>query len=215
MAIKYSCFISYPHPKQGTEFGKVIDQLEQALADQLGYNLDEPIYIDKNRLKPGYAYDEALAGAICQSACMIVLFTSLYQVRTYCLREFMAMEKLEEARIQKLKEKFDKTRRMIIPIVIRRDTDKDLPGKINKIQYWDLTKIMNRGFNLRNQECRKVIIDIANEILKHLCTLKLLEGTSLDDDCDSFKIPSEQEAMQSWSLEPLPRSSGFPLRGGT
>jgi hypothetical protein len=212
MSIKYACFISYPHPKQGKEFKKIIDKLEESLADQLGYFLDEPIYCDKDRLKPGYNYNEALAKAICESACMIVVFTSLYLSRSYCLREFLAMEQIELERRKILGEKFDRTRRMIIPIVIKGDPEQDLPDKISQIHYWDLTKILNRGFNPKSQECRTLIRDIANEIHLQSEILKdLKKDHPSTQDCNSFKIPPECDAKDSWKTEPT-KPSGFPLR---
>ena len=50
---------------------------------------------------------------------MIVVFTKLYESSDYCLREFLAMEQIEEGRKQMLGNKYDTTRRMIIPIVIK------------------------------------------------------------------------------------------------
>src|SRR5688572_10736409 len=100
MTIKHACFISYPHPKQGKQFEKIIDQLIAALEDYLGFFIGEKVYIDKERLRPGYNYNEALSKAICESACMIVVFTSLYASSDYCLREFFAMEQIEKIRKQ-------------------------------------------------------------------------------------------------------------------
>jgi hypothetical protein len=81
----------------------------------LGFFIVERVYIDKDRLKPGYNYNEALSKAICESACMIVVFTSLYESSDYCLREFLTMEQIEEKRKQMLGNKYESTHRMIIP----------------------------------------------------------------------------------------------------
>ncbi len=37
MSIKHACFISYPHPRQGKHFERIIKQLIQALEDYLGF----------------------------------------------------------------------------------------------------------------------------------------------------------------------------------
>ena len=39
----YACFISYPHPKQGKQFEKIIDQLIKALEDYLGFFIGERV----------------------------------------------------------------------------------------------------------------------------------------------------------------------------
>ena len=66
---KYACFVSYCHGQYALVKG-FIDQFKTALKAELEPFLDEEVFIDEDRLKPGFKYDEALAQAICQSACM-------------------------------------------------------------------------------------------------------------------------------------------------
>lgn len=91
MPFKYACFISYPHG-QYELMKSFIEQLKKALNNYLEPLLDEEVYIDVDRLEPGYHYNEALAKAICQSICMIVVYSPKYERHSYCLREYQAME---------------------------------------------------------------------------------------------------------------------------
>src|SRR5689334_16819835 len=97
MPFKYSCFISYRNGRNDL-MRQFINDLEQALKAYIEPWLVEEVYIDRDRLLPGYEYNEALAHAICQSVCMIVVYSPTYQDSSYCLREYAAMERLEEKR---------------------------------------------------------------------------------------------------------------------
>ncbi len=68
----YACFVSYCHGQYDLVKG-FIDQLKTALKSELDALMDEELYIDEERLRPGYHYNEELARAICQSVCMVVV----------------------------------------------------------------------------------------------------------------------------------------------
>src|SRR5713101_965974 len=122
MAFKYACFISYCHGQYDLVKG-FMDQLKAALKSELEPLLDEQVYIDEERLKPGYSYNEELAKAICQSVCMIVVYSPKYERHEYCVREFEGMEQLEKQRRHLLGAAGDDARGFIIPIVLRGDDD--------------------------------------------------------------------------------------------
>jgi hypothetical protein len=169
-----------------------MEQLTQALIDYLGPLVDlELVFMDKPRLNPGYNNNEALAEAICESVCMIVVFSPLYEERSYCLREFLAMECIEEKRKQMLGEKYDRKRRMIIQFVVRGKAE-DLPPKIKDIQYKDYSEILLATFT-RDEEFDKTINTIADDIHEYYKDLK-----ALNEECISFKLPPEEEARRSW-----------------
>src|SRR5688572_29920864 len=137
MPIRYSCFISYPHG-QGDVLKKFMEQLKQALVSSLEVWLRKDVYMD-DRHTPVYNVNEGIAEAICESVCMIVVFAPVYAESPYCLREFIAMENVEKKRKQKLGDQFDRTSRMIIPIILRGDLE-NLPIKIKGIHYYDFSK---------------------------------------------------------------------------
>jgi hypothetical protein len=121
MAFKYSCFISYCHGQHDLIKG-FIDQLKTALKGELDTLLDEQVFIDAERLKPGYLYNEELARALCESVCMIVVYSPRYFRHDYCIREYQAMKQLEDRR-RALLGKEAHGRGFIIPIVFRADAD--------------------------------------------------------------------------------------------
>jgi hypothetical protein len=117
--LKYSCFISYRHPQNEYDLTKsFVEDLKTALKTYLGPLMSLDVFIDEERLKPGYLFKEALAEAICQSVCLIVVYTPKYfdESATYCAREYKAMLQLEVERKQ-----FVPNRKIgfIIPVVFR------------------------------------------------------------------------------------------------
>ena len=78
MGFRYACFVSYCHGQHELMKG-FIDQLKTALKAELELLMNEELYIDEERLSPGYRYNEELARAICQSVCMIVVYSPKYE----------------------------------------------------------------------------------------------------------------------------------------
>src|SRR5262245_13808013 len=101
MAINYACFISYRHG-QSQLSERIISDLATALSNELSLYTSKKVYVDRERLKGGDFYNEHLARALCESACMIMVFTPTYfdEQSTFCAREFKAMEFLEAKRSQ-------------------------------------------------------------------------------------------------------------------
>jgi TIR domain len=128
MAFKYACFISYCHGQHELVKG-FVDQLKTALKAELETLIDEDIYIDDERLKPGHPYNEDLAKAICQSVCMVVVYMPKYERHEYCIREFEGMRLLAQKRRQLLGVVND-TRDFIIPVILRGDDD--IPERIRQ-----------------------------------------------------------------------------------
>lgn len=183
-----------------------IKQLMTALKAYLGPYLKEEVYIDTERLETGYHYNEELASAICQSIGMIVVYSPVYERHPYCLREYMAMECLEEKRKQMLGAKADPKRGMIYPIIFRGNTE-EIPHRIkDNVQYCDFSKFTLATPDIcKNPEYIHKIEQIAKDIYEHYKVLKEIEF-----DCESFKLPLEENALRSWG-EPT-KSIGFPGR---
>jgi len=210
MSINYSCFISYPHSAQSEVLGGLVKQLKKALENIIGLSIREEVYLDEERLKPGYSLKKSFAEVICKSACMIVVFTRLYQESDYCLREFLVMENIERKRNEILGSSQDGEHRMIIPIIIRKvPPNKSIPKKFEDIYYWDLSGYSLLGFNLEAIEESKTKIDqIADLVVEHYSRLKQAEEDGLDNiDCSSYDFPTIMEAKAAWKgdiLEPQP-----------
>jgi hypothetical protein len=168
MRFTYSCFISYSHG-QGDLIRKFTDQLKAALENYLGPYMTERVYLDRDRLQTGFQYNEALAEAICQSVCMIVVYSPLYERRPYCLREYRAMELIEQKRKKNLGGRADRTRGIIYPIIFRVNSDDDVPPKIKQTTiHCDFSKFTLATLEIgMNSDYIDKIEDIARDIHEH------------------------------------------------
>jgi hypothetical protein len=207
---KYSCFISYPHD-DGRFLRSFVEDLRRAIEDYQGPFLDEPVYLDTKRLRGGQFWSEALAEAICHSICMVVVYTPKYKRHTYCLREFAAMEKLENLRLGKIQSLVDDDG-LIIPIILRGEDD--IPDKIKlRRQYYDFSKytLLDQDMGT-NPNYVKEIDEIAKTIHR-LFEAFLRLGEDMCGDCGMFSIPAEQE-IELWldqpSIPPFPGRTGKP-----
>jgi len=135
MPFKYACFISYCHGKE-VLVKTFIEELKKALKSHIDPYLDEDVCVDEGRLRGGDFYNERIAEAICQSICMIVVYTPKYERHSYCIREYAAMELLEERRLR-LVEPVGPKRGLIIPIIFR--GEEDLPLKIKDQRHYYIT----------------------------------------------------------------------------
>ena len=209
MPFKYSCFISYCHG-QGELMKGFVQELKQALRDYLEPYLDEEIYIDEDRLQPGFKFNTALAKAICQSVCMIVVYVPKYPKHTYCLQEYTAMEKIEEMRLELLGSNHDSERGMIIPILFRGDRDK-LPQKIRSHRHFcDFSKFTTAFTSIRRKkEYVEKIEDIA-QFVARLYDECRSSGKELCSSCDAFEMPTEDE-IGGWRPQRFGRKSQLPL----
>ena len=202
MPLKYSCFISYANVP-----GKHVSPLVQAIYDellsQLAMHCPEEVYLDKKRLLPGYEYNEALATAICQSACMVVVYAPIYAEKDYCRREFAAMEQLGKERKKLLGEKA-KGHGFIIPVVFAGDI-KSLPENLKHTAHaCDVSTFTLSSHRLgQNTKFSKALEPVCKGIVE---VAKLLKNSSVNidsmTDCANFSLPA---AVNSWALiAPLP-----------
>jgi len=204
MPFKYACFISYCHGQY--ELTKsFIEQLKLALKAELEPLLDEEVYIDEERLKPGYRYNEALAYAICQSVCMIVVYSPRYERHPYCGREFTGMEVLEEAR-QKLLG--SGARGFIIPVIFRGEAD--LPARITQGRHYaDFSQFTLAGTDMsRHPQYGVEIRKIAQVIFENY---KAFGGADACTACETFTLPAEG-ALPPWRAVSRPKVAVFPGR---
>ncbi|HKH46241.1 MAG TPA: toll/interleukin-1 receptor domain-containing protein [Thermoanaerobaculia bacterium] len=208
MPFQYSCFISYSDG-QGDLMKRFIDELERALQSSLGPYLREGVYIDKKRLSAGYKYNEALAQAICQSVCMIVVYSPIYEKSSYCLREFTAMQRLEEKRFKAMESSISSQCGLIIPILFRGNAA-ELPPIIREhIHFCDFSRFTTASTKItRHRES----VEKIEQIARYIYDLYERFGKSGSDPCSqctSFRLPAETE-VQPWRTPVSP----FPMREG-
>jgi hypothetical protein len=191
MPFNYACFISYCHGQYELAH-TFVDQLVKALNNEVDVYLDEKVYIDRERLKPGYMFNEKLAEAICESVCMIVIYTPRYKEHTYCLREYTAMEILEHQRLQALGDNAANGEGLIIPIIFRGDQDEP-PARISQHRhYCDFSSYTRASEEIaRNEIYATKIKEIVKYIKKWRDRLKDVHGP--DANCEAFKLPDESQ----------------------
>jgi len=179
-----------------------IEQLRKTIDDYTDPFMDEKAFIDEARLQPGYRYNEALAQAICQSACMVVVYVPRYERHSYCLREFKAMELIESNRLMTFGQQRFQNLRMIIPIILRADDEEGVPPIIQDyIQYCNFTKYTTADMDLsKNLTYVTQIEQIARSINR---ILRAMQEPDPCTQCAEFRLPAI-EGVPAWRVPPFP-----------
>jgi hypothetical protein len=209
MSFRHSCFISYCHG-EGELIRPFIEQLRSALDSCLEPYLDEKVFLDADRLRPGYRFNEALGRALCESVSMIMVYVPKYERHDYCMREFSAMEAIERKRLAMLGDNAHGMG-LIIPVVLRGRTE-DLPAWIrDRRHFCDFSRFTTASRSIRsNSEYAQKVDNISSYIFE----LYRLFQSSLDDpcaDCHSFELPTTKD-MDGVRISPQEQIQPFPFR---
>src|SRR5215467_5860224 len=201
MRFNYSCFISYSHG-QHTLMKTFMKDLLESLSSSLEPYFSEPVYIDEDRLKPGFEYNLALARAICSSVAMILVYTPRYAEQDYCRREFTAMKTIESRR-----------RRVvgitefgpIIPIIFRGRRD-ELPDDLKShIHYTDFSKYTTADTSIVTNPDYVAKIEGIAQYISDLQNLYRPHTDRLFVNCQQFHMP-QADARYLWA----PHAAAFP-----
>jgi TIR domain len=198
MEFKYSCFISYRH-HQNQLIERFITDLQEALDSELTLTTDLPVYVDR-QLQAGDHFNKAIEKALCESVCMIMVFTPTYfNIKSpYCAREYKAMEQLEQRRLALLRAASAREHGLIIPIVLRGSDILPAPIKSRR-QCHDLSRFSLRDTKIiRHREYHNAILAIAKYIYERFLDFNSLP---INEECDEFRLPTEGEIM-GW-LKPI------------
>ena len=205
MPFKYSCFISYRNNGQSELTRRLVEGLEQALKEELAMYYETKIFLDRMRIENGDIIDKQIAQALCESLCLIVLYTPAYlnHERTYCARELCAMKQLENKRLELVGAE-EKSKGLIIPIAIR---DKEgMPDEFKKRAYHDFEE-----FDLTHPKLNKhkkytpKIKEIAKYIFGRYNCFKNL-GVDPCTNCTDFELPgAESEEVRMLINHSIPR----------
>ena len=190
---RYACFISYSHGEEELVRGFVA-QFKAALQGELEPLVDRPVYIDE-QLRAGDLWERKLATALCESVCMVVIYSPVYERRPYCGREFEAMVQLETQRRALLPDE-NPPRGLIIPVVLR--GFKQLPPRIQAERQALDFSLFSLADELmkRNPGFAPRIREVAERIQEHFLALESLEGQACQD-CGQFNLPGEDQ-VQPW-----------------
>ena len=190
---KYSCFVSYCHGQHDLVNG-FIGQLREALEGELETRLDEPLYIDEKRLLPGYQYNDELARAICQSVCMIVVYSPKYARHKYCVREYEAMVQLEQVR-RKMLGTAGGGYGFIIPVILR--GGEDIPERIKQhVHYVDFSKFTLAEKRLAENTAYVEAIKKIAKVIDDSYSAFLSADANPCTDCEGFVLPDA--AVAPW-----------------
>lgn len=178
-----------------------LKELKNTLESHILMYVDKEVFIDTDMLGPGCYFDEALSRAICQSICMIVVYTPTYKDRNhlYCQREYVAMENVEKERIEMLGDRINDNG-MIIPVLVRGGKE-ELPPNISNRQYCDFINV--KGIN-KNPNYLAEIDRIAQTVYAYYTAFK---ERNIDPccECGSFSLPPEED------IEPWEKESNKPI----
>lgn len=207
MTYKYSCFISYrnPHHEVGIQFR---DGIMNALSGEMDLLSDLPVFLDEGRLQGGDFFNAELARALCQSVCMVLIYTPHYfsLTKTYCAREYKGMCDLEARRFEAAK--IDNPGKgLIIPIALR--APDGIPDELKLKRYVeDFTDLLLYKKNISEDPIYSQKIKLIAEYIFHRCK-DLKEAPSVFDDCESFKFPPDNE-IRKWLESVVNPPQGFP-----
>jgi hypothetical protein len=192
---KYSSFISYRHG-QGQIKQRFIEEFHRALTAEIELLRDEEVFVDKERLKGGDFYNEALARAVFESATLIVIYQPNYfdLQHPYCAREYRGMQALETHRLTQLQNAEDRHHGLIIPVVLRGPGT--IPAELTALrQFEDFSKFMLMDEELsKHPEYAPRIKGIAEYIDARCQCLDAAEVSF--GDADGFQLPNEDPTRQ-------------------
>ncbi len=211
MSLKHACFISYRHGNQAL-MKRINDDLYTALCSELEplIKRDVPVFKDTARLKAGDYLDKKMAQALCESACLIVVYLPIYldKAHSYCAREFRAMEQLEKKRYEALTAVADKARSLIITIAF---CDKKM---MSTEIIGDRLFVDFKDFGTASPKMHKTprYIEKIKEIAEYIHErFTLLNRLSPDPcgNCEEFELPKadsdEVQKLLRDTIQPFPR----------
>ena len=219
MPFNYACFISYRHG-QGDLARRIVNDLYEAIWNGMetwfGGNAKDMVFLDEGGLEGGEFFNESLAQALCESVCMIVVFTPAYfdALQTYCAREYKPMERLEQERLRLLGSAADRRRGLIIPIIFR--GEERFPQEIKELrQFHNFDSFLLSDVEMKkNPKYDRTIKAIAAYIYDRCQKFAgLPEGQDPFGKCENFSFPTHEEVMpwlKTVASSPMP----FPGRKG-
>jgi hypothetical protein len=176
---------------------KFKNDLVEALKCYLEPHLDteNELFVDSEQLGGGDDIDQRIARALCESACMIVIYTPKYEAHAYTRREFAAMQLIEmERRLW-----YALPSHLIIPVIMTRHPV-SLPPQITDGMYVDFSRYTLASGDLKtNPDFLPDIDRIVQRIVAHYHCLK--HYMPVEHDCGRFVLP---DIPAEWRAVPPP-----------
>lgn len=186
MAIRYGCFFSYAHGRHGLMQGfkkTLVDALQCYLEPY--FDTEDELFIDSEQLGGGDDLDRKIAKAMCESVCMILIYTPKYEAHAYTRREYAAMRLLEEERSSW----YTLPSHLIIPVVMTRHPS-NLPPQITDTSFYvDFSRYTLADTDLKSNPAFLPDIDrMVKRIATHYQYQKMY--TPPGHDCNLFELPA-------------------------
>lgn len=190
---RHACFVSFPIPKNSLIQSAVVEIKDDLLREIRTQINDKDIYVDEGRLAD--IYDDSSATALCESACMIMIYTQRYfgKADEHCAREYRAMEILEEARLRAIETELCQEHSLIVPVVLRGASS--FPPGIKahrRIFNFESYYLMESRARRKSRDYLRDIKDIAEHVVQH-CTIMEERLQNPCGHCDNFPLPSAEE----------------------
>jgi hypothetical protein len=185
MAIRYGCFFSYAHGRH-----ELMQRFKATLADALRcylepyFDNEDELFVDTEQLGGGDDLDRKIARAMCESVCMILIYTPKYEAHAYTRREYAAMRALEVERSKW----YALPSHLIIPVIMTQHPDR-LPPQITDTSFYvDFSRFtMATGDLKSNPEFLPDIDKMVRRIVTHYqCLRKTMPP---GHDCNQFVLP--------------------------
>jgi hypothetical protein len=192
MPFRYSAFLSYRH-SEGSLAGRFVSGLYDLLSEELELLVPEPVFFDQRAFKDKPFSEQALAEALCESVCMIVVFSPVLfdEQRPYPALEYTAMLTLEAKRLQILPPE-DLRQGLIIPIILR--GRESIPAEmLNNRIFYNFSDYYSSTNLKRRSDYAKRISQIARYIAQRCEIYRALPEAF--NDASSFCLPEREHVI--------------------
>jgi hypothetical protein len=185
MSIRYGCFFSYAHGRH-----ELMQRFKATLADALRcylepyFDNEDELFVDTEQLGGGDDLDAKIARAMCESVCMILIYTPKYEAHAYTRREYAAMRALEAERSKW----YALPSHLIIPVIMTQHPDQ-LPHQITDTSFYvDFSRFtMATGDLKSNPDFLPDIDKMVKRIVIHYQYLR--KTMPPGHDCNQFVLP--------------------------
>jgi len=208
MPPRNACFISF---RNGTReltrrfVRELHDGLSAELETQLGRGIG--IFLDQERLQGGDFFNEIIAQDLCDSSCLVLVYTPSYfdLDHTYCAREYKAMLEMESRRFELLDGADQRLHGLIIPVIFRGT----VPAEIGDVRHcYDFSDfLLAEGTMTKHRRYAPKLREIAEYIAERHRVISALENRN----CADYRLPST-DSIRDWLAGVVPKPLGLPGR---
>ncbi|WP_307727762.1 toll/interleukin-1 receptor domain-containing protein [Massilia sp. TS11] len=168
------------------------DAIRAYLEPQL--DAEQELFIDVEQLGGGDDIEQRLARALCESVCMLLIYTPKYEAHDFTRREFAAMQLIEQERGRW----YPLPSHLVIPVILAPHPLR-LPPEIARYSFYvDFTDYNLATRNIAaNRRFIPRVLSIVERIAQHYQHLK--KHTPAQHDCNQFRLPT---VIPQWRATP-------------